>query len=138
MDNLICKMLEGTEVTFEEQKLVLEHVKARIANGEQGDDIPIAMEALGCNYTDAVEAVSSRDKDAAIALLNAVEVKISAVSCAKSISMSERTLQSKPSGIMEAWHGSPDKPHPSEHIAGVDDSEQEENSMRSSLLSYGM
>lgn len=69
MDKILCKMMDGLQVTLEERSAVLESIKTRISNGEQGDDIPIAMEALGCNYDAACEAVACGNKDAAIALL---------------------------------------------------------------------
>lgn len=69
MDKIICKMMECLPVTMEERYAVAEDLKARIANGEQGDDIPIVMEVLGCDYESAHAAVVSGDKDAVMALL---------------------------------------------------------------------
>lgn len=70
MDKIICKMMECLPVTLEERNAVVEDLKARIANGERGDDVPIVMEVLGCDYESAHAAVVSGDKDAVMALLD--------------------------------------------------------------------
>lgn len=70
MDLIVCKMLERIPVTQKERHMVVEDIKSRLANGECGDDVPIVMEALGCDYSAACEAVFA-GKNAALTLLDA-------------------------------------------------------------------
>ncbi|MDD5388970.1 MAG: hypothetical protein PHD37_06475 [Gallionellaceae bacterium] len=48
-----------------------EQLMGRLLAGEQGDDVPIVMEAFGCNYEAACDAIFTGDHQEAIAMLNA-------------------------------------------------------------------
>lgn len=73
IDKILCRMLEGAAVSTEDRAAVVTHVRTRLEAGEQGDDLPIAMEALGVDYDAAVEAVQAANPAAAVALLATVE-----------------------------------------------------------------
>lgn len=71
VDRILCRMMEGSVVSEADRELVVRQVTARIANSEQGDDLPIAMKALGCDYEDACNAVFAGNREVAMSLLNA-------------------------------------------------------------------
>ena len=55
----------GSEVT------TLEEVVYRLRERHKGDDLPIVLEAFGCEYDAACDAVFGGDQDKALAMLNA-------------------------------------------------------------------
>lgn len=73
IDNILCRMFAGSTVSAEERAAVVTEVRARVAVGEKGADLPIALGALGVDYTAACEAVIAGDTAATLALLDAVE-----------------------------------------------------------------
>lgn len=72
IDRILCRLLEGSSVSEDQRAAVLAHVRQRVEAGEKGDDLPIAMEALGINYEAACKAVQSEDKASQLELLAAV------------------------------------------------------------------
>lgn len=70
VDLILCRMAEGKPVTPEEFSLVVEQTRARILRGEQGADLPIAMQDLGCDYDKASDAVLSGNLEAALKMLD--------------------------------------------------------------------
>lgn len=51
--------LHGKEALLHGDRLIATEVAQRISCGEKGDDLPILMEAFGCNYDEACEQIFS-------------------------------------------------------------------------------
>lgn len=51
--------------------ITLEEVIYRLRERHKGDDLPIVLEAFGCDYDAACDAVFAGDHDKALAMLNA-------------------------------------------------------------------
>lgn len=71
IDRIACRIAEGQEVSQEERDEVVINIKARIENGEIGDDLPILMGMIGCDYDEACDAVFSEDRKTAHELIDA-------------------------------------------------------------------
>lgn len=71
VDNLLCQLLAGELVRPNDRCALITQVYTRIRNGEKGDDLPIAMEELGCDYDRACSAVFVGSTGEALALLRA-------------------------------------------------------------------
>ena len=69
VDKIACNLLEGLAVSAEEKCAVIKSLKARLASDERGDDVPILMSALGCDYDAACDAVFSGKTDIALNML---------------------------------------------------------------------
>ena len=69
VDEILCRLIDGHQVNDKDRVDLITHVYQRICKGEQGDDLPIAMEELGCNYDKACEAVFTGKTAEALSLL---------------------------------------------------------------------
>ena len=58
-------------MTFQNEDQDLQELRARIAQGHKGDDIPIMMEKYGCDYDAACDAIFSENTEKALSMLDA-------------------------------------------------------------------
>ncbi|UDM18844.1 hypothetical protein [Vogesella sp. XCS3] len=72
IDTILCNLMDGRRVTEDERQAVAASVRARLEAGEQGDDLPIAMSALGCDYDAACNVISQGDGMAAVRMMDSI------------------------------------------------------------------
>lgn len=75
IDKTLCNLLQGAPVCAADRAAAVAAVRERITREEQGAVLAVAMEALGCNYDAACDAIFSGDSRAALRLLDNVLLK---------------------------------------------------------------
>ncbi len=70
LEKAVAHATDGSKfaVRFGNEVTKASDVMARLSAGEMGDDLPILMEAFGCDYDSACDAVFSKNFDLAIDL----------------------------------------------------------------------
>lgn len=70
IDKTLCNLLQGAPVCAADRAAAVAAVRERITREEQGADLAVAMEALGCNYDAACDAVFAGNIEGAMRLLD--------------------------------------------------------------------
>ena len=80
-DKAVAVLPDGSKVAvrYGNEVTTLDEVVERLRAQHKGDDLPILLEAFGCDYDAACDAVFSDDHDRALAMLNAATAAPTAV-----------------------------------------------------------
>lgn len=75
-NHIIANITDKKEVSAADRFLVLDELETRIKSGGAGDDIPILMEIMGCDYELACQHVFSGNVDASLQMLSNIRLSL--------------------------------------------------------------